>query len=300
MAFVAHPAARRVRAHAVGAQLDAEVAVAAALHARVRGLPQDREVAREQVGPVPREPAEPVELGRDLLVVVPHPRDVDGRVDELRGELQLHGDARLHVDGAAPPQVALAVDGLEPRRQVAVDRHGVEVPGDHDAALPAEVRAGHDRVAVADHLEVVGARQGLDHEVRQAGLVARHARHVADRPGDRHRVGGEVERWHGRGGSRHATSLRIRVRRSRAGGDRRRHGCRAPPPRRYAGLMPATTDTASSPARRTAWGHGLATIADDGTVLDTWFPSPALGAPDGHPRSRPSCDRSPAATTAAR
>lgn len=32
----------------------------------------------------------------------------------------------------------------------------------------------------------------------------------------------------------------------------------------------------------TAWGHGLATIAEDGTVLDTWFPSPALGdAPAG-------------------
>ncbi len=28
---------------------------------------------------------------------------------------------------------------------------------------------------------------------------------------------------------------------------------------------------------RTAWGHGLATVADDGTVLDTWYPSPALG-----------------------
>ncbi|WP_349897401.1 2,3,4,5-tetrahydropyridine-2,6-dicarboxylate N-succinyltransferase [Parafrigoribacterium soli] len=29
---------------------------------------------------------------------------------------------------------------------------------------------------------------------------------------------------------------------------------------------------------RAAWGYGLATIAADGTVLDTWFPSPALGA----------------------
>lgn len=28
----------------------------------------------------------------------------------------------------------------------------------------------------------------------------------------------------------------------------------------------------------TAWGYGLATIAADGTTLDTWFPSPALGA----------------------
>jgi 2,3,4,5-tetrahydropyridine-2-carboxylate N-succinyltransferase len=27
-----------------------------------------------------------------------------------------------------------------------------------------------------------------------------------------------------------------------------------------------------------AWGYGLATIAGDGTVLDTWFPSPSLGA----------------------
>ncbi len=164
-----------------------------------------------------REPPEPVELRRDLLVVVPHPGEVDDGVDELRRELELHGDARLHVDGAAPPEVALAVDGLEPRRQVVVDRHGVEVPGDHDAALAAEVRARDDGVAVADHLEVGGPREGLDHEVGEAGLVARDARHVADRPRDRHRVGGEVERWHGRGGSRHATSLRIRVRRSRAG-----------------------------------------------------------------------------------
>jgi 2,3,4,5-tetrahydropyridine-2-carboxylate N-succinyltransferase len=33
---------------------------------------------------------------------------------------------------------------------------------------------------------------------------------------------------------------------------------------------------------RAAWGYGLATIAGDGTVLDTWFPEPKLGplAPD--------------------
>jgi 2,3,4,5-tetrahydropyridine-2-carboxylate N-succinyltransferase len=34
---------------------------------------------------------------------------------------------------------------------------------------------------------------------------------------------------------------------------------------------------------RSAYGYGLATIAADGTVLDTWFPAPALGEPaDGH------------------
>ena len=38
----------------------------------------------------------------------------------------------------------------------------------------------------------------------------------------------------------------------------------------------------------TAWGHGLATIAADGTALDTWFPSPALGA-------APAQDEAPAA-----
>jgi 2,3,4,5-tetrahydropyridine-2,6-dicarboxylate N-succinyltransferase len=31
----------------------------------------------------------------------------------------------------------------------------------------------------------------------------------------------------------------------------------------------------------TAWGYGLATVTGDGRILDTWFPAPALGAPDG-------------------
>jgi 2,3,4,5-tetrahydropyridine-2-carboxylate N-succinyltransferase len=29
-----------------------------------------------------------------------------------------------------------------------------------------------------------------------------------------------------------------------------------------------------------AWGHGIATVTEDGTVLDVWFPEPRLGAPD--------------------
>jgi len=31
---------------------------------------------------------------------------------------------------------------------------------------------------------------------------------------------------------------------------------------------------------RSVWGHGLATIADDGTVLDTWYPAPSTTEPD--------------------
>jgi 2,3,4,5-tetrahydropyridine-2-carboxylate N-succinyltransferase len=32
---------------------------------------------------------------------------------------------------------------------------------------------------------------------------------------------------------------------------------------------------------RTAWAHGLLTRTHDGTVLDAWYPAPALGEPDG-------------------
>lgn len=36
--------------------------------------------------------------------------------------------------------------------------------------------------------------------------------------------------------------------------------------------------------QRIAWGWGLATITSSGTVLDTWYPAPALGAaPEGAP-----------------
>ncbi|WP_130864953.1 2,3,4,5-tetrahydropyridine-2,6-dicarboxylate N-succinyltransferase [Acidipropionibacterium timonense] len=34
---------------------------------------------------------------------------------------------------------------------------------------------------------------------------------------------------------------------------------------------------------RTAWGWGLATVHEDGEVLDTWFPEPRLGDPDDTP-----------------
>jgi len=36
-------------------------------------------------------------------------------------------------------------------------------------------------------------------------------------------------------------------------------------------------------APTSAWGLGLATTADDGSILDVWFPEPLLGAPDDYP-----------------
>ena len=40
--------------------------------------------------------------------------------------------------------------------------------------------------------------------------------------------------------------------------------------------MPTDITATSAPTR--AWGVGLATVTDDGTTLDTWYPQPALGA----------------------
>ena len=47
-------------------------------------------------------------------------------------------------------------------------------------------------------------------------------------------------------------------------------------------MSPQPPDS-SLPEDQHAWGFGLATVADDGTVLDTWFPAPELGeAPGGN------------------
>jgi len=41
--------------------------------------------------------------------------------------------------------------------------------------------------------------------------------------------------------------------------------------------MPDDAATSAPPADARAWGHGLATVTDDGAVLDTWYPDPRLG-----------------------
>jgi 2,3,4,5-tetrahydropyridine-2-carboxylate N-succinyltransferase len=45
-------------------------------------------------------------------------------------------------------------------------------------------------------------------------------------------------------------------------------------------MSPQPTDS-SLPEEQHAWGFGLATVTDDGTVLDTWFPAPELGEATG-------------------
>jgi 2,3,4,5-tetrahydropyridine-2-carboxylate N-succinyltransferase len=45
--------------------------------------------------------------------------------------------------------------------------------------------------------------------------------------------------------------------------------------------MPDDAAASPAPTEGRAWGFGLATVADDGAVLDTWYPDPRLGgAPD--------------------
>ncbi|QWZ08528.1 2,3,4,5-tetrahydropyridine-2,6-dicarboxylate N-succinyltransferase [Nocardioides panacis] len=53
-------------------------------------------------------------------------------------------------------------------------------------------------------------------------------------------------------------------------------------------MTSSTADTAPTDAPTAAWGDGLATYAGvegEGGVLDTWYPSPRLGAPDDVPGS---------------
>ncbi|BCY25694.1 2,3,4,5-tetrahydropyridine-2,6-dicarboxylate N-succinyltransferase [Cutibacterium modestum 30N] len=47
--------------------------------------------------------------------------------------------------------------------------------------------------------------------------------------------------------------------------------------------MTQTTTPQTASAGRQAWGWGLATVHEDGEVLDTWYPEPQLGSPDGSP-----------------
>ena len=45
--------------------------------------------------------------------------------------------------------------------------------------------------------------------------------------------------------------------------------------------MSQQTPDSTLPQNQRAWAHGLATVAEDGTVLDTWYPAPRLGDATG-------------------
>ena len=102
--------------------------------------------------------------------------------------------AGLHVGGAATPQDAV---GIEAGGQVPVHRDGVQVPGDHDPAVAAEVRARDDRVAVAEHLEVREPDASATSTASATSrLVAGHRLDVDELPRELDGGGGQVERGH--------------------------------------------------------------------------------------------------------
>ena len=184
------PGTSRVGTLAGGAQLDPHGALAAGLDAGVGGLHQDGEVPGQQLGSLARDPSEPVVDRRDLLGVVEHVGDVAHGVGGGRGQRQGHRHPALHVAGPQAPQDVV----LQACGQVPVDRHGVEVSGDHDPLVTAQVGAGHDRVAVADDVQVRQGQQGRLDVVGEGLLVQALGRRVHEGGGQRDDVGGEVER----------------------------------------------------------------------------------------------------------
>jgi len=52
-------------------------------------------------------------------------------------------------------------------------------------------------------------------------------------------------------------------------------------------VTPPPTDQPAPTSDQRAWGHGLATLTGDGSVLDCWFPSPALGRTPDDDRPKP-------------
>ena len=143
-------------------------ALAAALDGGVGRLHQHREVAGQPVGVVARDPAEAVLVRLDLLVVVEDVGDVAVGLGQVGGQPELDGDAALHVGGAAAVDPA----ALDPARQVAAERHRVDVAGEDDPLRTAERGACDDGVVVAVDCQVRYVAQGCLDQVGQGLLVA--------------------------------------------------------------------------------------------------------------------------------
>jgi hypothetical protein len=182
-----------VRAAALEGEDGAHRALAAGLELAVRGLEEDGEVAVEPAAPLAGHPAEAVERRVDLLVVVEDEREVvrglGPRDAEPAGQAQHHRVTGLHVGRAAAVEQAV----LGVRGHVVGDRHGVEVAGEHDAGVPAEVGAGEHRVAQPLHLQSAEAAQGGLDGVGQCLLVPGDRGGVDEGAGQLEDVGREVE-----------------------------------------------------------------------------------------------------------
>jgi hypothetical protein len=186
-----------VRPRAGGAHPHAQRALAAGLDESPRRFAEDGDIGVEPVRHVALDDAESVVLGGDLLAVVEDQRQVVAGLHQRRGQVQEDGVARLHIHAAATvDDVGSSAGGsaLPSVRHVVGDGHGVEMSGQQDTSLPAQVGPGQHAVAVADDLEPVGllAQRGLD-GVGDRRLVAGLAGDVDERRGELRRVGAQVQ-----------------------------------------------------------------------------------------------------------
>ena len=170
MAFSPIHAPGRMRRDAVRDHVESHGAVAAALDAAIGRLADDREIAGEPIGMRLGHLAQAVLLGRNLLMVVEHVRQVVLRVRPAwrRGTGSPRRMPFMSVRAAAPHHALAAgapaatssrisgSPGMQPARREVVDhRHRVKVPGEHHAASACRSRRGrHHRVAVPAHRQV--------------------------------------------------------------------------------------------------------------------------------------------------
>ena len=200
---VAVPRPGGVGRDALGGDLDAQRALAAALDLGGRRLEEDGEVGLEEVGAGLLDEPQAVELAVDLLALVEDEGQVARGLEDLLGDLELDGHAALHVDRAATDEVVALAPGGQVRR-VRGERDRVDVAGQHDPLGPPEVGAGDQRVADAGHLEVAERAQGGLDGVAQRRLVVADRLDVAQRRRQRDDVGGEVQGRQGCGDRAHA------------------------------------------------------------------------------------------------
>ena len=165
MALSPDPGPRGVRAHAGGAHLDAQRAVAAALDRRRSSARRGWRSRRpSRSGRLRGEPAEPVQVGGDLFVVVPDPGHVDRRARSARRRASAAPRRRAFMSTVPRPQ-RYSSPSIVSNRVGRLSFTGTVSmwPAMTTRCVAAEIGAGDDRVAVADHLEVIVTRErGLD------------------------------------------------------------------------------------------------------------------------------------------
>src|SRR4029453_7616699 len=145
--------------------------LAAALDSGVGRFAKHCEAAFEILGVLSGYSPKTVSRLFDLLVVIEHPGNVAPRINERRSSRKLDRDAALHVTGTAAPNdfLASAVVG-SPRRQVASNRHGVQVASNDNSLRAVELGSGDNHIPVSQHIQLTIRLEGLLHAVGGLGF----------------------------------------------------------------------------------------------------------------------------------